>query len=328
MPEGFTVGAHHPPRRDRRRAGSRRRCWRRCDAARSPWTSSAPGKRRHVCAAGVRAASSSPISNCVRAAVDTLDAIERLGAELAPAHTRTFWSRPKIPAAIVLPLRSRTGARRLRRSLGQAAEDAVVAPLSHHDDLSQRRPRPPRAARVSKCSFASERRCSPTSIRRATSPRCGRWFSNREPPPTNASPIQITDKWERLGIPLEARRRPRRAASPAAGAPRLVSAARESEYARAHRRAHGVPIEYFDELAPWKEALAAADGRRHARLRRAARRGHDRHAGRRRFSAVARLRAAGRALGAVGRAASHRPCRCGLAGSRRSTRSAQLLALR
>jgi ADP-heptose:LPS heptosyltransferase len=78
-----------------------------------------------------------------------------------------------------------------------------------------------------------------------------------EPDPDQRVAIQITDKWERLGISLEdvtdlveriARARP----------VRLIAAERESAYADRFARATGSNVERFASLGPWKSAIAAA----------------------------------------------------------------------
>ncbi len=78
-----------------------------------------------------------------------------------------------------------------------------------------------------------------------------------EPPPSERVAIQITDKWRRLGIPFEdVVELVRRVAN--AGEPQLVSAATEASYAERVASATSLPIAYFDRLAPWKAAIAAA----------------------------------------------------------------------
>jgi ADP-heptose:LPS heptosyltransferase len=69
--------------------------------------------------------------------------------------------------------------------------------------------------------------------------------------------IQITDKWERLGIDfadvveLVARLQ-------AFGALRAIAAASESAYARKVAAASGILVDFFAESEPWKEAIAGA----------------------------------------------------------------------
>lgn len=69
--------------------------------------------------------------------------------------------------------------------------------------------------------------------------------------------MQITDKWERLGITFADVSALIRGAS-AQGPLRLVASRSESEYAERVRNALQMPIDYFDTLGPWKEAIAAA----------------------------------------------------------------------
>ena len=79
----------------------------------------------------------------------------------------------------------------------------------------------------------------------------------REPPADDRVAIQITDKWERLGIAFEnvvdlVRR------VTASGAPHLLSAQREAAYAERVALSTGLPVSYFDQLEPWKAAIGAA----------------------------------------------------------------------
>jgi ADP-heptose:LPS heptosyltransferase len=79
----------------------------------------------------------------------------------------------------------------------------------------------------------------------------------REPAMGERIAVQITDKWERLGIASEqlVELLHRIAAT---STPRLLAAAREVEYAERIARASGFSVDYFDELEPWKDAIAAA----------------------------------------------------------------------
>jgi ADP-heptose:LPS heptosyltransferase len=78
-----------------------------------------------------------------------------------------------------------------------------------------------------------------------------------EPAPDDRVAVQITDKWERLGIPFASvvnlvRRL-------AAGSElHLLSARGESAYAQSVERATGIAVSYFDDLPSWKAAIAAA----------------------------------------------------------------------
>jgi ADP-heptose:LPS heptosyltransferase len=78
-----------------------------------------------------------------------------------------------------------------------------------------------------------------------------------EPAPDDRVAVQITDKWERLGIPLASvvdlvRR-------VAAGSElHLLSSRGESAYAQSVERATGIAVSYFDDLPSWKRAIAAA----------------------------------------------------------------------
>jgi ADP-heptose:LPS heptosyltransferase len=79
----------------------------------------------------------------------------------------------------------------------------------------------------------------------------------REPSSDERIAIQITDKWQRLGIALEhvvelVRR------IGAVGVPHLLSSASESAYAIRVAEATGTAISFFNELEPWKAAIRAA----------------------------------------------------------------------
>jgi ADP-heptose:LPS heptosyltransferase len=79
----------------------------------------------------------------------------------------------------------------------------------------------------------------------------------REPEPDERIAIQITDKWERLGVgiadvvDLVCR-------AGAYGALHLLSAQSEAAYAQRIADASGVGVSFFSQLAPWKNAIAAA----------------------------------------------------------------------
>jgi ADP-heptose:LPS heptosyltransferase len=70
--------------------------------------------------------------------------------------------------------------------------------------------------------------------------------------------VQITDKWERLGIPLESVVELVRRLAAACDL-HLLSSSNESAYRDAIQGATGVPISTFDDLAAWKSAIGAAD---------------------------------------------------------------------
>ena len=87
--------------------------------------------------------------------------------------------------------------------------------------------------------------------------RLRRLVIDSEPPPDDRVLLQITGKWDRLGASLDdlvalARNLSSRHAM------RFVSAQAESAYAQEFAKAAGVSIEYFQELAPWKDAIASA----------------------------------------------------------------------
>jgi ADP-heptose:LPS heptosyltransferase len=69
--------------------------------------------------------------------------------------------------------------------------------------------------------------------------------------------LQVTNKWERLGIALsDVVELVRRLQS--FGDVRSLAAANESEYAQKVAAASGISVEFFERTAPWKEAIAGA----------------------------------------------------------------------
>lgn len=78
-----------------------------------------------------------------------------------------------------------------------------------------------------------------------------------EIPRGNRIVVQVTDKWERLGIAFDDVVRAISAAA-RAGEVRAVAVRGEATYAQRIAAASGVEIEYFDALAPWKNAIASA----------------------------------------------------------------------
>jgi ADP-heptose:LPS heptosyltransferase len=78
-----------------------------------------------------------------------------------------------------------------------------------------------------------------------------------EPPNDERIALQITDKWERLGIGFaQVVDLVRRLAG--FGALRLMASAGEHEYAARISHATGEDVEWFAAMAPWKAAIAAA----------------------------------------------------------------------
>lgn len=78
-----------------------------------------------------------------------------------------------------------------------------------------------------------------------------------EVPPDARVAMQITDKWERLGIAFDDVAT--MVSLLAEHAPvRFIASAREAAYADRVRAATGVTIDAFDELESWKSAIAAA----------------------------------------------------------------------
>ncbi len=79
----------------------------------------------------------------------------------------------------------------------------------------------------------------------------------REPEPDDRIAIQITDKWERLGVDIaDVVDLIRRAGE--YGDLHLLSSQREAPYAQRIADATGHAVSFFAELAPWKSAIAAA----------------------------------------------------------------------
>ena len=79
----------------------------------------------------------------------------------------------------------------------------------------------------------------------------------REPVPDPRIAVQITDKWERLGIAFADVAAA--VARIAAGAPlRLIASDREAAYAARMSSATGLPVDSFATIDPWKSAIGAA----------------------------------------------------------------------
>lgn len=87
--------------------------------------------------------------------------------------------------------------------------------------------------------------------------RLRRLVVDSDPAPDDRVVFQVTDKWERMGATLADLVALARSLS-ARHAIRFVAAQSESAYAQEFSKAAGVSIEYFAELAPWKEAIASA----------------------------------------------------------------------
>jgi ADP-heptose:LPS heptosyltransferase len=80
---------------------------------------------------------------------------------------------------------------------------------------------------------------------------------DREPAEEESVAVQVTDKWQRLGIPLESVvELVRRIA--AGGALRLFASANEARYAQEVANATGIGLTTFDAIEPWKRAIGAA----------------------------------------------------------------------
>ncbi len=77
------------------------------------------------------------------------------------------------------------------------------------------------------------------------------------PQPDERVAVQITDKWERLGIPVRHVVELVRRLASSAGL-RMLCARAEASYAARIAQATGTGIDYFDGLAEWKAATAAA----------------------------------------------------------------------
>lgn len=78
-----------------------------------------------------------------------------------------------------------------------------------------------------------------------------------DPTPDDRVAVQITDKWDRLGISFESVvDLIRRLGASCELHP--IAARREAEYARRVADATAIEVSLFDDLAPWKAAIAAA----------------------------------------------------------------------
>ncbi len=80
---------------------------------------------------------------------------------------------------------------------------------------------------------------------------------DREPTRGDAVALQVSDKWERLGIAFHEVAAAIRACGEIAPL-RLIASTSEPAYADRIARATGIAVERFDELEPWKEAIASA----------------------------------------------------------------------
>lgn len=78
-----------------------------------------------------------------------------------------------------------------------------------------------------------------------------------EPPADQRVAVQATDKWERLGIAFDDVAEAVRLVAVDHDV-RLIAARSESRYAQRLARASHAPVDFFDRLAPWKDAIASA----------------------------------------------------------------------
>jgi ADP-heptose:LPS heptosyltransferase len=79
----------------------------------------------------------------------------------------------------------------------------------------------------------------------------------RDPIANNRVVIQITDKWDRLGVAFEDVVELVRRLS-GYGPLRLVSSQSEARYAQRIAESSGIDVSFFDKLEPWKAAIGAA----------------------------------------------------------------------
>jgi len=77
---------------------------------------------------------------------------------------------------------------------------------------------------------------------------------DRDPAPDSRVAFQVTDKWERLGIPFDDVVACARAIPNA----RFIAPSSERGFADRFAGAVGATIEFFGTLEPWKEAIASA----------------------------------------------------------------------
>jgi len=77
---------------------------------------------------------------------------------------------------------------------------------------------------------------------------------DRDPAPDARVAFQVTDKWERLGIPFD----DVAACARAIPGARFIASSIERAYAERFGAATDAKIESFDTLEPWKEAIASA----------------------------------------------------------------------
>jgi len=185
-------------------------------------------------------------------------AIERFGSRLAPhAYTHALVA-TEDPAGYRLALASRAPVRvGFSNAWGKPAKTLWTRRF-----LTQRvyRSAGPDLRALHECQVLFElgRTLLGTSAQPSRDPAALRpLVVDRDPPRDERIAVQITDKWERLGIPFDAVVDLLRCLQ-SLGPLRLLASAVESDYTGRIVTATGSRVETFTNVRPWKEAIAAA----------------------------------------------------------------------
>ena len=248
-----------------------------------------------------------------------LAAIERFGRSLACKRLQPRARRDGGSGRISSwrPPSARRNSHRLYQSMGQAVQSVVGTAAAQQRGSFVRAGLDPRAPHESEVLFLLGRSLVGAGPPTHELARFARSSSTRAPEPDERVAVQVTDKWERLGIAFD---RSRRDGSPRCGeassAPAFV---REPNPAYAQRVGEATALhrQLLRRDRSVEECHRRSAGDRHSGFGGAPCRRHGGNARRRGLSAPARLCVASRTLGALGRAASHRSRRSGLARARR-----------
>ncbi len=186
-----------------------------------------------------------------------LAAIERLGAELRPngySHVLVATEDPggyRLAASVAAP--NRVG---FTNAWGKPlkaiwARSLLTGVISRHAGLDPRAPHECEVLFRLGASLLNDER--PSRDLDELRPL----VLERDPTPDERIAVQVTDKWERLGIAFsEVVTMIRRIA--ASGVPQLLASRREADYAGRVAEATALSVNYFDAIDPWKGAIAAA----------------------------------------------------------------------
>lgn len=187
-----------------------------------------------------------------------VEAIERLGESLATREYTHALVATEDPSGYRLALAARAPARiGFSNAWGKPAKTMWTRRF-----LTKRVYRSagldPRAPHECRVLFALGRPLLGESVQPSRDPSVLRPFVvDADPPRDNRVAVQITDKWQRLGIPFDGvvdllhRLQ-------SFGTLRLLAPVAEREYAERIAEATGCSVERFTDIAPWKDAVTAA----------------------------------------------------------------------